>query len=63
VRRSKQDGLRRECEDIHGTEGARRAIERWAVTYVEAGVPELILIALLRDSADDIERLGYISRP
>ena len=59
---SKQDGLGSKREDIHSADEARKAIERWAVTYAEEGVPELILIALLRESADDIERLGYISR-
>jgi len=60
--RSKQDGLGSKRKDIHSAEEAQRAIERWAVTYAEEGVPELILISLLRESADDIERLGYISR-
>ena len=36
--------------------------EQWLVEQAENGVPEIVLIGLLRDYADDIEQLGYVPR-
>lgn len=37
-------------------------LEQWLVEQAENGVPEIVLIRLLRDYADDIEQLGYVPR-
>jgi hypothetical protein len=37
-------------------------LEEWLVDQAENGVPEIVLIGLLRDYADDIEHLGYVPR-
>jgi|AntDeeMetagen134_2_1112570.scaffolds.fasta_scaffold01121_8 hypothetical protein len=37
-------------------------LEQWLVEQAENGVPELVLIGLLRNYADDIEQLGYVPR-
>lgn len=39
-----------------------QALERWLVRQATQGVPELVLVSLLREAADDIEECGYISR-
>lgn len=44
------------------TEQAEHELEQWLVTHAEAGVPELVLIGVLRDYADDVEDIGYIPR-
>ena len=42
--------------------GTERALERWLLKQATQGVPELVLISLLREAADDIEERGYVSR-
>jgi hypothetical protein len=42
--------------------GPERAIQRWLVRQTRQGVPELVLVSLLREAADDIEERGYVSR-
>jgi hypothetical protein len=37
-------------------------LEDWLVDQAENGIPEIVLIGLLRDYADDIEHLGYVPR-
>jgi len=37
-------------------------LEQWLVDQAENGIPEVVLIGLLRDYADDIEHLGYVPR-
>jgi hypothetical protein len=37
-------------------------IEEWLVEQAENGIPEIVLIGLLWDYADDIEHLGYVPR-
>jgi len=43
-------------------EEAEADLEEWLVEQAEAGVPEIVLIGLLRDYAGDIEDLGYVPR-
>jgi hypothetical protein len=43
-------------------EQAESDLEQWLVDQAENGVPELVLIGLLRDYADDIEQLGRVPR-
>jgi len=43
-------------------EEAEVELEEWLVEQAENGVPEIVLIELLRDYADDIEHLGYVPR-
>jgi len=42
--------------------GPERALERWLARQAMQGVPELVLVSLLREAADDIEERGYVSR-
>jgi hypothetical protein len=37
-------------------------LEKWLRAYAKAGIPELVLIQLLRDQARNVEREGYVSR-
>ncbi len=37
-------------------------LERWLLLHAQAGVPELVLVGLLRDYADVIEHHGVIPR-
>ena len=39
-----------------------RELERLLATHAEAGIPELVLVELLRDYATTIETIGYIPR-
>jgi len=48
--------------DLNEIEQAEDELEQWLVDQAEAGVPEIVLIGLLRDYADDIEHLGYVPR-
>ncbi|MBX0324875.1 MULTISPECIES: hypothetical protein [Haloarculaceae] len=48
--------------DLDGFEQAEDELEQWLVDQAEAGVPEIVLVGLLRDYADDIEHLGYVPR-
>ncbi|MFC5135372.1 MULTISPECIES: hypothetical protein [Haloferacaceae] len=48
--------------DLNEIEQAEDELEDWLVNQAESGVPEVVLIGLLRDYADDIEHLGYVPR-
>ncbi|MEE6209475.1 hypothetical protein U3A55_04780 [Salarchaeum sp. III] len=48
--------------ELNESEEAEVELERWLVEQAENGVPEIVLIGLLRDYADDIEHLGYVPR-
>lgn len=48
--------------DFDGVEQAEDELEQWLVDQAEAGVPEIVLVGLLREYADDIEHLGYVPR-
>jgi hypothetical protein len=48
--------------DLTETEEAEVELEEWLVEQAENGVPEVVLIRLLRDYADDIDHLGYVPR-
>jgi len=37
-------------------------LERWLLLQAQAGVPELVLVGLLREYADVIERRGVVPR-
>ena len=37
-------------------------LEEWLVEQAENGAPEIVLIGLPRDYADDVEHLGYVPR-
>jgi len=44
------------------TEDARAALQRLLAEQAQAGVPEQVLISLLREQVAEIERHGYIPR-
>lgn len=46
--------------DLTEIEEAEVELEEWLVEQAENGIPEIVLIRLLRDYADDIEHLGYV---
>ena len=48
--------------DFTEIEEAEVELEQWLVERAENGVPEIVLVGLLRDYADDIEHLGYVPR-
>jgi hypothetical protein len=48
--------------ELNKIEQAEVELEQWLVEQAEKGVPEIVLIGLLRDYADDIEQLGYVPR-
>ncbi|WP_197052413.1 hypothetical protein [Halobellus rufus] len=48
--------------ELNEIEEAEVDLEEWLVEQAENGVPEIVLIGLLRDYADDIEQLGYVPR-
>lgn len=48
--------------DLTEIEEAEVELEQWLVEQAENGIPEIVLIRLLRDYADDIEQLGYVPR-
>jgi hypothetical protein len=48
--------------ELNEIEEAEVELEQWLVDQAENGVPEIVLIELLRDYADDIEHLGYVPR-
>jgi hypothetical protein len=48
--------------ELNKIEEAEFELEEWLVEQAENGVPEIVLIGLLRDYADDIEQLGYVPR-
>ena len=48
--------------DLTEIDEAEVELEQWLVEQAENGIPEIVLIGLLRDYADDIEHLGYVPR-
>jgi len=48
--------------ELNEIEEAEVELEQWLVEQAENGVPEIVLIGLLRDYADDIEQFGYVPR-
>jgi len=48
--------------ELNEIEEAEVELEEWLVEQAENSVPEIVLIGLLRDYADDIEHLGYVPR-
>lgn len=48
--------------ELNEIEEAEIELEEWLVKQAENGVPEIVLIRLLRDYADDIDHLGYVPR-
>ncbi|ELZ40781.1 hypothetical protein C463_14355 [Halorubrum californiense DSM 19288] len=48
--------------DLTEIEEAEVDLEEWLVEQAEDGIPEIVLVGLLRDYADDIEQLGYVPR-
>jgi hypothetical protein len=48
--------------ELNEIEAAEVELEEWLVEQAENGVPEVVLIGLLRDYADDVEDLGYVPR-
>jgi hypothetical protein len=48
--------------DLTEIEEAEVELEEWLVEQAENGIPEIVLVGLLRDYADDIEHLGYVPR-
>jgi len=48
--------------DTHRIDCVDRELGRWLAEQARAGVPELVLLALLRSYAGRIERRGYIPR-
>lgn len=48
--------------DFTEIEEAEVELEQWLVEQAENGVPEIVLIGLLRDYADDVEQFGYVPR-
>jgi len=48
--------------ELNEIEEAEVELEEWLVEQAENGVPEIVLIGLLRDYADDIEHFGYVPR-
>ena len=47
---------------LNDIEEAEVELEEWLVDQTENGIPEIVLVGLLRDYADDIEQLGYVPR-
>jgi len=43
-------------------DGVEQNLERWLLLQARAGIPELVLLGLLREYADVIERHGVIPR-
>jgi hypothetical protein len=48
--------------ELNEIEEAEVELEQWLVEQAENGIPEIGLVGLLRDYADDIEQLGYVPR-
>ncbi|GGK79540.1 hypothetical protein [Haloarcula sebkhae] len=48
--------------ELNEIEEAEVELEEWLVEQAENGIPETVLIGVLRDYADDIEQLGYVPR-
>ena len=50
------------CPNNDRIDIAERELKHWLTRYAETGLPELILVGLLYEYADRIERYGYIPR-
>ena len=48
--------------ELNEIEEAEVELEEWLIEQAENGIPEIVLIGLLRDYANDIEHLGYVPR-
>lgn len=48
--------------DLKAAEDAREGLQSLLVEQAQAGVPEQVLVGLLREQAAEIERFGYIPR-
>ena len=48
--------------DLTTIKNARDALQRLLAEQTQAGVPEQVLVGLLREQAASIERRGYIPR-
>lgn len=48
--------------DPAALEAAEDELEQWLVEHAKAGVPEIVLVGLLRDYAQDVERRGFVPR-
>lgn len=48
--------------DLTEIEETEVELEQWLVEQAEEGIPEIVLIGLLRGYADDIEHLGHVPR-
>ncbi len=48
--------------ELNEIEQAETELEQWLVDQAENEIPEIVLIGLLRDYADEIEHLGYVPR-
>ena len=55
------DGSRNSIPLSH-IESAATTLEAWLVSHADAGIPELVLVGLLREYADRIAELGHIPR-
>lgn len=43
-------------------DSAEQELEHWLGRHAETGLPELVLVGLLREYADRVERFGYVPR-
>ncbi|GGN25959.1 hypothetical protein [Halarchaeum nitratireducens] len=48
--------------DLKAVEDAREGLQSLLVEQAQAGVPEQVLVGLLREQAAKIEQFGYIPR-
>lgn len=48
--------------DINDLEQAEAELEEWLAAKANGGLPELVLVGLLRDYADNIEHIGHVPR-
>lgn len=48
--------------DTAEIEKAESELEEWLVEQASDGIPEIVFVGILRDYADDVENLGYVSR-
>ena len=48
--------------DLNEIEETEIELEQWLVEQAQNGIPEIVLIELLRDYVENIERLSYVPR-
>ena len=48
--------------ELNEIEATEVELEEWLVDPAENGIPEIVLVGVLRDYADGIEHLGYVPR-